>query len=436
MEISQIVFILVFAVAIFIFYRNIVKIKKAIFLGKKVSVNHSALRFKIMLRVALGQGKMMTRPIAGFLHIIVYVGFLIVNIEMLEIILDGIAGTHRIFAFAGDAYNLLIALFEWLALAVIMACIIFLIRRNILRIQRFHLAEMTRWPKTDANLILLFEILLMTAFLLMNAADYQLQQLRVPQYIKAGWFPISSIIAPLLSSLTTSSLIIIERSMWWFHILGVLAFLNYLPISKHFHIILAFPNTYYSKLTPLTHIPNMPSVTNEVKLMLDPTATQSATSSDTPVEHFGAKDITDLSRIQLLNAYSCTECGRCSSVCPANLTGKKLSPRKIMMDVRDRMEDLIRYATKHNGSIEDGKSLLGDYISEEEIFACTTCNACTEICPINIDPVSIIIDLRRYLVMEQSKLPSEWTGMLTNIENNGAPWQFSPSDRLQWANEN
>lgn len=434
--ISQIIFTVILTGSILWFLSSLKKIRDNIFLGKKVTVKGEVKeRLKIMARVALGQGKMFTRPVAGLLHLIVYLGFLIVNIEMLEIVIDGVAGTHRVLSFMGGFYDFLIASFEFFAVAVIIACIVFLIRRNILKIKRFHNPEMTKWPKTDANLILIFEILLMTAFLTMNAADSLLQQLNAEHYVKAGAFPFSSFLHPLFSGFDTQQLIIVERSAWWFHIIGVLLFLNYLPISKHFHIIMAFPNTYFSKLEPKTALDNLEAVTREVKLMLDPNANPyEAPASNEQPGRFGAKDVTDLNRIQLLNAYTCTECGRCTSVCPANITGKKLSPRKIMMDVRDRMEELGKHKRQH-GNVDDGKALIRDYISEEEIFACTTCNACSEICPVNIDPVSIIIDLRRYLVMEESKLPQEWTTMLTNIENNGAPWQFSMNDRLNWVNE-
>ncbi len=439
MGISNIIFILIFLAAAFWFAKNVKFIIRNIKLGKDIDRNdRKDERMKLMIQVALGQSKMVKRPIAGLLHIIVYAGFVIINLEVLEIIIDGIFGTHRVFSFLGTAYNALIGSFEVLALLVALACLIFLIRRNILKIPRFHKPEMKGWPYTDANLILFFEILLMSAFLLMDAADYRLQQMGAEHYIKAGAFPVSGLIAPLLSGMSESSLIMLERSMWWFHIVGILGFLNYLPYSKHFHIILAFPNVYYSKLEPKGQLDNLESVKKEVELMMDPNADPFAAPAEPQgePERFGAKDVFDLNWVQLMNAYSCTECGRCTSACPANNTGKKLSPRAIMMATRDRLEEVGKNIDANGGEFkDDGKSLLRDYISEEEILACTTCNACAEECPVNIDPVSIIIDLRRYLIMEESKAPQEWTMMLTNIENNGAPWQFAQADRLNWKNE-
>jgi heterodisulfide reductase subunit C len=439
MGISNIIFILIFAAAFILFAKHVKFIVRNIKLGKDVNrSDRKDERLKLMIKVALGQSKMVKKPIAGILHIIVYIGFVIINLEVLEIIIDGIFGTHRVFAFLGPVYNGLIGSFEILAIMVALACLIFLIRRNILKISRFHKPEMKGWPYTDANLILIFEILLMSAFLLMDAADYNLQQRGVEHYVKAGAFPVSSILAPLLNGMSDSSLILFERAMWWFHIVGILGFLNYLPYSKHFHIILAFPNVYYSKLEPKGKLNNLESVKKEVELMMDPNADPFAAPAEPQgePERFGAKDVFDLNWVQLMNAYSCTECGRCTSACPANITGKKLSPRKIMMDTRDRLEEVGKNIDANGGEFkDDGKSLLRDYITEEEILACTTCNACAEECPVNIDPVSIIIDLRRYLIMEESKAPQEWTMMLTNIENNGAPWQFAQADRLNWKNE-
>jgi ferredoxin len=386
-----------------------------------------------MLRVALGQGKMFDKPVVALLHLIIYAGFIIINIELLEILADGLFGTHRLFAFMGGFYNILIGSFEILALLVLLACVVFLTRRNVLRLKRFVMREMTAWPRTDANLILIIEILLMSAFLTMNAADYTLQSRGADHYIQAGAFPVSGMIVPLLENLTDGTLIIIERFCWWFHIIGILAFLVYVTYSKHLHIILAFPNTYYSKLQPAGSINNLASVTNEVKLMLDPSAVADPPPADGVPQRFGAKDVFDLSWIQLMNAYSCTECGRCTSECPANQTGKLLSPRKIMMDTRDRLEEVGNICNKHQGEWkDDGRSLLRDYITEEELWACTTCNACTQACPININPMEIIIDLRRYLIMEESKSPESITVMFNNIENNGAPWAMSASDRANW----
>jgi len=391
-----------------------------------------------MIRIALGQGKMVVRPVAGILHIIVYLGFIIINIEVLEIVLDGILGTHRLFAPLGFAYDLLIGIFEVLALLVIVGIVAFWVRRNVIRLQRFIKPEMKGWPKQDANLILYFEIVLMSLFLTMNAADLQLQLLDAPHYVKAGAFPVSQFIAPLFDGLSITTLTLIERGAWWLHIVGILFFLNYLYYSKHLHILLAFPNTYYGKLNPKGQLNNLEAVTNEVKLMMDPSADPFAAPAEDapPPEKFGASDVLDLSWVQLLNAYTCTECGRCTSECPANQTGKKLSPRKIMMDTRDRLEEVGKNIDRNKGNfIEDGKQLLGDYITHEELWACTSCNACVEACPVSIDPLSIIMEMRRYLVMEQSAAPSELNNMMGNIENNGAPWPFNQMDRINWVQE-
>ncbi len=392
--------------------------------------NYPAQRLKTMLLVAFGQKKMFKRPFPALLHLFVYLGFIIINIEMLEIIIDGLFGTHRVFASLGPLYNFLIGAFEWLALSVILACAIFLTRRNLARLNRFFGVEMKSWPRTDANLILIFEILLMCAFLTMNAADYKLQLLGTPSYPTVGYFPISHWMVPFLPD-TTAALISIERFCWWFHIIGVLLFLNYLIISKHLHILLAFPNTYFSNLKQQGHFTNMDSVTNEVKAMLDPSYVPQ--QAETPYR-FGAKDIQDLTWKNLMEAYSCTECGRCTAACPANITGKLLSPRKIMMDTRDRMEEVGKYLRKNKGKAigEDGKSLLDDFITREEIWACTTCNACVEACPVNINPLEIIVELRRYAVMEESQAPGSLNVMFGNIENNGAPWKYAQADRANW----
>ncbi|NOZ46512.1 MAG: (Fe-S)-binding protein [Chlorobi bacterium] len=426
--VSRIIFILLVLAGFLLFSYNVRRIIKNINKGKPQKINDNIIeRFKIMFRVAIGQSKMVRNPIAGILHIIVYAGFIIINIEFIEIILDGILGTHRIFAPLGIFYNALIGIFEILAILVIVACLIFLVRRNILRVKRFHFKEMTLWPRSDANIILIVEVFLMSAFLIMNASDSILQTRGVSHFVHAGAFPVSSFLMPALNGLSDSSLEFVERFCWWFHIIGIFAFLNYLPYSKHFHIILAFPNVFYSKLEPRAKFTNMESVTNEVKLMLDPNADPYASNSaEEEVKTFGAKDIADLSWKSLMDAYSCTECGRCSAVCPANITGKKLSPRKIMMDTRDRMER----AKKNNE-----KELLKGYILPEEVWACTTCNACTQECPVNIDHVSLILELRRYIVLEESAAPSLLNSMFTNIENNGAPWQYPPSERIKWADE-
>ncbi len=433
--IASIIFIILLASGAFLFYKNVAKIRRNVLLGKEVKrSDNSSERWKLMALVAIGQSKMIVRPVAGVMHILLYVGFVIINIEVVEIIIDGIFGTHRILSFAGALYNFLIASFEWLALGVIIGCIVFFIRRNIIKLNRFMNKELDGWPRSDANYILITEVLLMSAFLIMNASDHLLQVKGYEHYIKAGSFPVSNLLSPLFENMSNASLVMLERGCWWFHIIGIIAFLNYLPYSKHFHILLAFPAVYFSNLKPKGEFNNLASVTNEVKLMLDPNAAIPPTP-ETPLK-FGAKDVLDLNWKQLMDAYTCTECGRCTSNCPANQTGKLLSPRKILMDTRDRLTEVGKNIDLNNGTfVDDGKALLGNYISEEELWACNTCNACTESCPINLDPLAVIMDLRQYLVMEQSNAPAALNGMFTNIENNGAPWQFSPADRLNWASE-
>lgn len=430
--VAQIAFLILTIIGVGLFAYNAKKVIRNIKLGR--SANRSDKpheRWMVMLKVAFGQTKMAVRPVPFLLHLVVYLGFVIINIEVLEIVIDGIFGTHRIFAGLGGLYNFLIGSFELLAAGVWLACVVFLIRRNVLKLKRFSGVEMKTWPKSDANYILITEILLMSAFLLMNAADAKLQSLGATHYTAAGAFPVSTWLQNLLPN-QIDTLIFMERFCWWFHIVGIFAFLNYLPYSKHFHIILAFPNTYFSNLKPKGQFSNMDSVTNEVKAMLDP----SFVPADTAPGKFGAKDIQDLSWVNLLNAYTCTECGRCTSVCPANITGKLLSPRKIMMDTRDRMEEVGKNIDKHGTEYQDGKALLDDYITREEIWACTSCNACVEACPVNIDPLAIITELRRYAVMEESVAPSSINAMLGNVENNGAPWKYSPSDRFNWSEGN
>ncbi len=435
---SNILFALLLIVGVGYFIMNVKKLIRNIKLGRDIDrSDQPSARWKNMVNIALGQSKMVRRPVAGILHIIVYAGFIIINIEVLEIIIDGLFGTHRVFSFAGGLYDFLIGSFEILAFLVLISVIIFWIRRMIIRIPRFWSKEMTSWPKNDALNILYFEMVLMSLFLIMNAADYNLQQLGVGHYIKAGSFPISQYIAPWLPQ-NADTLMWIERGAWWLHIIGIFIFLNYLYYSKHLHILLAFPNTYYANLEPKGKINNLQSVTDEVQLMLDPNADPYAAppepEGDEMPEKFGASDVTDLTWIQLMNAYTCTECGRCTSVCPANQTGKLLSPRAIMMKTRDRIEEVGRNIDKNGEFKEDDKSLFAT-ITNEEIWACTSCNACVEECPVNIDPLSIIVDLRRYLVMEQSSAPQELNMMFTNIENNGAPWQYNQLDRLNWKDE-
>ena len=437
MGISNIIFLFVFLLAIIFFTRNLNRIIKNIKLGRDINRSDRPYdRWKNMFRVAIGQSKMTRRPVAGILHIILYLGFVIINIEVIEIIVDGVSGSHRFLSSILPVvlYNFLIGSFEILAILVLVACVIFLVRRNIIRIKRFWSKEMTTWPRTDANLILVFEILLMSAFLIMNAADGLLFAAGNPHYVTSFSNPVSQYFQFMFIGFDVATLVTIERFTWWFHILGILMFMNYVLISKHLHIFFAFPSTYFANLNPLGQFSNLDSVTNEVKLMMDPNADPYATpaADSLPPDQFGAKDANDLNWVQLLNAYSCTECGRCTDSCPANHTGKLLSPRKVLMDTRDRITEISD--NKRKGK-EDTKSLLGDYITPEELWACTSCNACTDACPIELDPLSIIMDMRRYLVMEQSAAPTELNMMFTNVENNGAPWQFPAADRLNWKDE-
>lgn len=428
---QQICFILISGIAIFLFWKKAVGIRKAIMLGQLfVSDSSPGDKWRNVLLLALGQKKMFRKPLVAILHFIVYAGFIIINIEVLEIVLDGIFGTHRLFSKPlGSVYPWIINSFEILAVLVILACAVFLIRRNIIKVGRLASPDLRGWPRRDANIILLTEIVLMSAFLKMNAADGLLQLRGVEHYAASptGSFVISQYIQPFMESFTNSSLIAIERICWWFHIIGIFVFLNYLPYSKHLHIILAFPNAYYARVTPYGKMDNMPAVQQEVLYAMQPELAPTTNTDATP-SRFGAKDITDLTRKNLLDAYSCTECGRCTTACPANMTGKKLSPRKIMMDTRDRMEELIR----NNFNTDNGRTLLHNYITVEELRACTTCNACVQECPVSISPVEIILSMRRYLVMEESSSPQEWTAMFGNIENNFAPWKFSPDERASW----
>ena len=423
----------IFAIILFsglsFFVRNVRKLKRNIYLGKEVDTSgNTKLRWTNMVKIALGQGKMVRRPIAGILHIVVYVGFVIINIEVLEIVIDGLFGTHRIFSVIGSFYGVLIGTFEVLAALVFVSVVVFWFRRNIVNIQRFMKSEMNGWPKLDGNLILYFELVLMGLFIIMNATDVEFQSLNSGNII-------SQFFAPLFEGFNVT---LIERVAWWMHIVGIIIFLNYLYYSKHLHILLAFPNTYYGSVKPKGQLDNLEVVTKEVKLMMDPDADPYAAVDEDAAapDKFGASDVQDLNWIQLLNAYTCTECGRCTSECPANQTGKKLSPRKIMMDTRDRLVEVGNNIDANNGEFKlDGKQLLGDYITNEELWACTSCNACVEACPISIDPLSIILEMRRYLVMEQSAAPMELNNMMSNIENNGAPWPYNQMDRLHWKND-
>jgi len=434
--ISQIAFLVVLGFFGFLLFRRIQRIKSNINLGKPLAMNdRKSERWQTMLLVAFGQKKMFKRLLPAFFHFMIYAGFLLINIEVLEIILDGIFGTHRLFApFLGSFYTVLISFFEILAVLVMVACIVFLIRRNIFRLDRFHKIEMKGWPTLDANLILIIETVLMLAILSMNAADQVLQARGVDHYTQTGSFLVSGMIAPLFEGMSAGALGMVERGAWWFHIIGILAFALYVTYSKHLHIFMAFPNTFYSRLAPKGKMNNMEEITNEVKIMLGMPVEGEAAPPPEGMK-FGAKDINDLTWKNIMDAYSCTECGRCTSECPANITGKKLSPRKIMMDTRDRAEDVGISLQKGGKGLEDGKSLLEDYISKEEINACTSCNACVEACPVNISPLEIILQLRRYVAMEESASPQSWNMMFQNVETNFAPWKFAPTDRFNWAQE-
>ena len=430
---DNILFAIILIIGIGFFARNIKKLKRNINLGKDVDrLDRKSERWGNMFRIALGQSKMTRRPVSGVLHIIVYLGFIIINIEVLEIIIDGLFGTHRVLSFMGGFYNFLIGSFEILAFLVLVAVIVFWIRRMIIRIPRFWNKEMKGFPKNDALYILYFEMVLMSLFLIMNATDIHFQEVNLGN-------PISQFVANVFSGMSLETNHLIERSAWWIHIIVILVFLNYLYYSKHLHILLAFPNTFFANLNPLGQFTNDATVMKEVKLMMDPNADPFAAApegeEDEEPEKFGASDVTDLNWVQLMNAYTCTECGRCTSVCPASQTGKELSPRAIMMKTRDRVEEVGKNIDLNGEFKDDGKQLLTDYITPEELWACTSCNACVEECPVNIDPLSIIMDMRRYLVMEQSAAPQELNMMMTNVENNGAPWQYNQMDRLNWKDE-
>lgn len=435
--VQQILFLFLVAAAIWIFAKKVGFIRKNISLGRDENFEPHPDRWRNVLLMAFGQKRMFDKPLVALLHFAVYAGFVIINIEILEIILDGIFGTHRLFApVLGGFYSFVINFFEVLAFLVLTACVVFLLRRNVVKVKRLNQQELSGgWPRRDANYILTFEIVLMSLFLLMNASDKALQLQNYGHYAHVQTdFLVSGIITPLFENLGAETLVGIERSAWWLHIAGIFIFLNYLPYSKHLHIILAFPNTYYARLKPQAKMVNMPEIQKEVLYAMQP---ETAPTGAAPEDHkrFGAKDVTDLTWKNLLDAYTCTECGRCTQQCPANQTGKLLSPRKIMMDTRDRMEEIGNNREKNGSFQDDGKTLLHDYISTEELWACTSCQACVQACPVLIDPLHIINQLKRYLALEESNQPSEWNGMYSNVENNFAPWKFSPDDRDRWATE-
>lgn len=428
----QALFVLALGLASFLFYKKASEIRRNILLGKEEDFSdNKPQRWKNMVLLALGQKKMFKNKFVAIMHLIIYGGFIIINIEVVEILIDGITGKHRIFAeyLPTELYSFLINVFEILAFLVVVVCVVFLCRRNVIKLKRFISNDLQGWPKTDANFILVVEIVLMSLFLTMNACDTILQARGDAHYISTGNFVISQFLQPLFDGASNTTLIAIERVAWWLHIFGILAFLNYLPYSKHLHIVLAFPNAYYTRLEALGTIKNMPAIQNEVLYAMQP---ELAPTDAAPPASFGAKDVFDLSWKNLLDAYSCTECGRCTSACPANITGKLLSPRSIMMKTRDRLEEVGKNINTNKSFIADNKSLLHDYITTEELRACTTCNACVDACPVSISPLEIITELRRNLVMEESNSPQEWNGMFSNIENNFAPWKFSMDDRDKW----
>ena len=429
--ISQILFAILLISMGFLIFRRVKTIIRNIRLGRKIDISdRKPERWRNMFWMALGQKKMFDRPLVGVMHLIIYAGFFLINIEVLEIVLDGLLGTHRIFLQPlGAFYSVVIHFFELLALGVAGVCVVFLARRNVAGIARFQSRDLNRFPRLDANLILIFEIILMAAFLGMNAADHILQSRGEAHYPLTDAFVVSRLLSPFLDGFSTAGLVIMERTLWWVHIAGILGFALYVTYSKHLHIGMAFPNTWYARLNQKGEIRNMDDVTIEVKIALG----LSPDNGTAPAAGtFGARDATDLSWKHLMDAYSCSECGRCTSVCPANLTGKTLSPRKIMMDVRDRITEIGEGMDKNPEWRGDGKLLLGDYTSKEEILACTSCNACVEACPIQINPLDIILEMRRYSIMEATQAPASWNSMFVNLENNGAPWAFPASERGKW----
>lgn len=435
--VQQILFIILAGAAIWFFTKKVKQLRRNILLGRDEDLTDNPNeRWRNMALIALGQKKMFKKPIPAILHLFVYAGFVIINIEILEIILDGVSGQHRLFApLLGGLYGVLVGSFEVLAVLVLVSCLIFLVRRNIMKVRRLNLKELNGWPRNDANIILTTEVVLMSLFLIMNTADLVLQSRGAAHYTPTSQFWVSGSLMGMFSGFSDGTLIAIERIGWWLHIIGVLGFMVYLPYSKHLHILLAFPNTYYMRLKPQGEMKNMQEIQNEVLYMMQPELAPAATGEPAAPQRFGAKDVPDLSWKNIMDAYSCTECGRCTAACPANQTGKKLSPRKIMMDTRDRAQEIGDNIDKNTEFQDDGKTLVHDFITVEELRACTTCQACVEACPVGIDPLNIIVQLRRYLVMEESNSPQEWNLMFGNIENNMAPWKFSPDERDKWAEE-
>lgn len=429
-------------------FRRYKYIRRNIELGKSWKGEHNpAERLRLMILIAFGQKKMFKRPIVGLMHFVIYAGFLLINIEILEIVIDGITGQHRIFAplLGSSLYQVLIGFFELLAFGVLATCVIFLIRRNVIKVERFDKPEMKGWAHLDANLILIFEIVLMFFLFTMNATDsiLQMRAMDLVNNIDAEHykvfdepvrFLVSQTLIPLYDGLNTTSLVLLERAAWWFHIIGIMGFAIYVTYSKHLHIFLAFPNVYFTRLQSKGEMNNMPSITNEVKIAMGQAEPDPNPNAEIP--SFGAKDVTDLTWRNILDAYTCTQCGRCTDVCPANMTGKKLSPRKIVMNVRQRADEIGQRMDEMGEYYQpDDKMLYGDYVTKEELMACTSCNACVEACPVNINPLEPILEMRRYVAMEEANVPDAWKAMLTNVGNNGAPWAFAPTERFKWADE-
>ena len=429
---SQIVFVICFVSVSYFLTKRVKHIYRNITLGRAWDIKGKRReRLNLLLLVAFGQKKMFKKPLVAFFHFLIYVGFLLINIEVLEIVIDGFLGTHRVFApFLNNFYGIVITIFEFLGLGVLLSCVIFLCRRDIIKVKRLNQGELRGFPLLDAHIILLAEIILMMAIFIMNATDKILQTRAIDHYSHTGIFFVSSFFIPFFENMSTNVLLYIERISWLVHIIGVFAFTIYITYSKHLHIFISFINTYFSRIEPKGKIHNNALVTKEVVSFLGiPSPLEEMVQTN---GKFGAKDVLDLTWKNLMDAYSCTECGRCTSVCPANITGKKLSPRKIMMDTRDRIEEVGILLDNGKNPTDDGKTLLHNFISKEEINACTTCNACTEICPINIDPLHIIVQLRQYVVMEESSAHPSWNSLFANIENNFAPWKFPPTDRFLW----
>jgi heterodisulfide reductase subunit C/nitrate reductase gamma subunit len=430
----QIIFAIALLVTIGVFSYTINRIISFFrFTRPAFPVKNFGKRINVMLSVAFGQTKIFRKPVIGLFHALVFWGFCVIILGSFEMVIDGLAGTERVLRFLGPVYSIIIASVDIFALLVAIAIIIFLTRRLFFNIKRFEGIEMKTISHIDANIALSIILVLMISLLAMNTGYVEYKALMGEEIV--GLYPVSTLLAGFFTGRQAESYRFIYEISWWTHILLIFVFANLLPYSKHFHVFMAVPNVFLSRLDPLGKLPNMDSITREVKLMLDPNTSFAAPAADLPVERFGVKDAEDASWKNYFDSLSCTECGRCTSVCPANITGKKLSPRKVMMDLRARMKEKGPLMVKNGRNFNDNRSLLRDYISEEELWACTTCNACSKECPININHPTLIVDMRRYLVMEEASAPGELKAVFNNIENNGAPWQYSAEDRLLWAKD-